>query len=124
MKIQLQPNNQAWSINGIIDKWIYNNVNQTLNTCEKQSYLQFNSNGTFTVKNYHLNGATCELEDDDNGTYTYNTTTNKIIINFTDPVDGPQVRIYNNVQLTTTTLKCSWDEDGNGTDDHNLEFKK
>lgn len=107
-----------------IDKWIYNSVNQTLNTCEKQGYIQFNSNGTFVRKAYYLNGTSCELEDDDNGTYTYNTTTNKITINFNDPVDGAQVEVYNNVQLTTTTLKYSWDEDGNGTDEHNLEFKK
>lgn len=107
-----------------LDKWIYNNVNQTLSTCEKQGYIQFNSNGTFERKDYYLNGTVCELEGTDNGTYTYNSTTNKITLNFTDPVVGAQIETLNNIQLTTTTLKYSWDEDENGTDEHNLEFKK
>ena len=35
-----------------IEKWIYNNVNQTLTDCDKQGYIQFNSNGTFERKRY------------------------------------------------------------------------
>jgi hypothetical protein len=107
-----------------LDKWIFNSTNQTLSTCDKQGYIQFNSNGTFERKDYFLNGTVCEVEGNDNGTYTFNTTTNKITLNFTDPVDGAQVEVLNNIQLTATTLKYSWDEDENGTDESNLEYKK
>lgn len=107
-----------------LDKWGYNSVNQTLTTCDKQGYIQFNSNGTFERKDYYLNGTVCELEGNDNGTYSFNSSTNKITLNFIDPDDGAQIEILNNIQLTTTTLKYSWDEDGNGTDESNLEFKK
>lgn len=107
-----------------INKWVYNNVNQTLTDCDKQGYIQFNSNGTFERKTYNLNGAICELDGIYNGTYNFNTTSNKITINFDDPIDGTQVETYNNIQLTSTTLKYTWDEDGNGTDEYNLEFKK
>ncbi len=71
-----------------------------------------------------MNGAICELDGIYNGTYNFNTTSNKITINFDDPIDGTQVETYNNIQLTSTTLKYTWDEDGNGTDEYNLEFKK
>ena len=107
-----------------LDKWIFNTTNQSLSTCDKQGYIQFNSNGTFERKDYFLNGTVCEVEGNDNGTYTFNTTTNKITLNFTDPVDGAQVEVLNNIQLTATTLKYSWDEDENGTDESNLEYKK
>ena len=107
-----------------LDKWIFNSTNQALSTCDKQGYIQFNSNGTFERKDYFLNGTVCEVEGNDNGTYTFNTTTNKITLNFTDPVDGAQVEVLNNIQLTATTLKYSWDEDENGTDESNLEYKK
>ena len=107
-----------------IDKWTYNGTNQTLTSCDKQGYIQFNSNGTFERKDYYWNGTTCTLEGNDNGTYNYNTTTNKITINFIDTNNGPQTEIFNNVNLSTTVLKYSWDEDGNGIDEHNLEFKK
>jgi len=107
-----------------IDKWTYNGTNQTLTTCDKQGYIQFNTNGTFERKDYYWNGTSCLIEGNDIGTYTFNSTTNKITLNFTDPIDGAQVEILNNIQITTTILKYSWDEDGNGTDEHNLELKK
>ncbi|MBS7786623.1 lipocalin family protein [Flavobacterium sp. CYK-55] len=107
-----------------INKWVYNNVNRTLTECDKQGYIKFNSDGTFERKTYNLNGTNCESDSVDNGTYTFNTTANKIIINFDDPDEGAQVETYNNVELTNTTLKYTWDEDGNGTDEYNLEFNK
>ena len=117
-------NTQASIINKwFIEKWVYNSVNQTLTDCDKQGYIQFNSNGTFERKTYYLNGGNCEIEGIDIGTYTFNTTTNKITVNFDDPDEGAQVETYNNIQLTATTLKYTWDEDGNGTDEYILEFK-
>lgn len=107
-----------------INKWVYNNVSQTLTSCVKQGYIQFNSNGTFERKTFYLNGASCEPDSNDAGTYTFNTATNKITVTFTDPDEGPQVEVYNNIELTATTLQYSWDEDGNGIDEYLLEFKK
>lgn len=107
-----------------LDKWVLNNSNQTLATCDKQGYIQFNSNGTFERKDYFLNGSNCELEGSDNGTYTYNSTTDEIILNFIDAIDGSQTEILHNISLTTTTLTYSWDEDGNGLDEHKFEFIK
>lgn len=107
-----------------LDKWALDNTNQTLTTCDRQGYIQFNTNGTFERKNYFLNGSNCELEGADNGTYIYNSTTSKITLTFTDPIEGSQTEILNNISLTTTTLAYSWDEDENGADEHKLEFKK
>lgn len=116
-----QPNLVGkWSL----DKWGLNDTNQTLTTCDKQGYIQFNANGTFERKDYFLNGSNCELEGDDNGVYTYNPKTSKITLKFTDPTEGSQTEILNNVSLTTTTIAYSWDEDENGTDEHKLEFGK
>jgi hypothetical protein len=107
-----------------LDRWLLNEVNQTLSTCAKQKYIQFNSNGTFERKDYYLSGSSCLLEGFDSGTYSYSVATSKITLNFTDPVDGAQIEKLNNVSITSTTLKYSWDENGDGIDEHNLEFFK
>ena len=109
-----------WNLN----KWLLNDVNQTLSTCDKQKYIQFNSDGTFERKDFYLSGSSCLLEGFDSGTYSYNVATSKITLNFTDPVEGAQVEKLNNVIITSTTLKYSWDENGDGIDDHNLELTK
>lgn len=109
-----------WNLN----KWLLNNVNQTLSTCVKQEYIQFNSNGTFERKDYYLNGSSCLLQGFDSGTYSYSVATSKITLNFTDPANGAQIEKLNNVSITSTNLKYSWDENGDGIDEHNLEFLK
>ncbi len=109
-----------WNLN----KQLLNNVSQTLSTCDKQGYIQFKSDGTFERKDYYLSGTSCLQEGFDNGTYTYSLATNKITLYFVDPVDGPQVERLNNVSITSTTLKYSWDENNDGIDEYNLEFIK
>ena len=107
-----------------LDKSILDNTTQVLSTCDKQGYIEFYSNGTFDRKDYFLNGANCILEGFDSGAFTYNSSSNKITLNFLDPNDGPQIETLNNVNISSTTLKYSWDENGDGTDENNLEFKK
>jgi hypothetical protein len=108
-----------------IDKKIYDNVNQTLTACEKQGYIQFNSNGTFERKEYYISSGVCEIKKNHSGTYTFNTTTNQITIDFIDPIAGPETEIYKDIQLTTKTLKYTWNQNGSGTGDiYNLEFIK
>jgi hypothetical protein len=109
-----------WNLN----KSQYKNVNQTLSTCRKQTYIQFNINGTFERKDYFLIDSSCLLVGFDSGTYNYSVVTSKITLNFSDPSDGAQVEKLNNVSITSTTLKYSWDEDGDGIDEINLEFTK
>ena len=107
-----------------LDKLLLDNTTQVLTTCDKQGYIEFYSNGTFERKDYYLNGTSCILEGFDSGTYTYNSSANRITLNFLDPNDGPQIETLNNVNISSTTLKYSWDENGDGTDENNLEFKK
>lgn len=109
-----------WKLNS----WKYNNNEQTLTNCDKQRYIQFNINGTFERIDYIIDGSNCIEEGHDNGNYNYNTSEDKITLNFTDELDGPQTEILNNVQLTTTKIIYSWDEDNNGSDEHQLEFLK
>jgi hypothetical protein len=109
-----------WSL----DSWKMNNTQQALTTCDKQGYIKFNSNGTFERMDYFFDGTNCIIEGNDNGTYNYNTTTNKITLSFTDVIDGPQVEVLNNVNLSSTKLIYTWDEDGNGSDEHQLEYLK
>jgi len=108
----------------ILSAWKKNNVTQTLTSCDKQGYIQFNTNGTFERKDYYLNSGNCQLEGNDNGTYNYNSTTHKITLTFTDPTEGTQTEVLNNVELATTKLTYTWDEDQNGTDEHHLEYTK
>jgi hypothetical protein len=107
-----------------LDKSLLNNTNQNISTCAKQGYIQFYSNGTFERKDYYLNGSSCILQGFDSGSYIYNSSTNKITLNFSDPVDGAQIENLNNVNISSTTLKYSWDENGDGIDEYNLEFIK
>jgi hypothetical protein len=107
-----------------LDKSLLDNTTQILSTCDKQGYIEFYSNGTFERKDYYLNGTSCILEGFDSGTYTYNSSANRITLNFLDPNDGPQIETLNNFNISSTTLKYSWDENVDGTDEYNLEFKK
>lgn len=109
-----------WSL----ETWKYNNNNQSLTSCDKQGYIKFNSNGTFERKDYYNNNGSCEIEGNDNGTYAYDSTNNKITLNYTDVNDGPQTEVLNNVSFTITKLNYTWDEDNNGSDEHFLEFLK
>lgn len=104
--------------------WKHNNVTQTLTTCEKQGYIQFNTNGTFERKDYNFSNDNCILEGEDNGKYTYNSSNHKITLKFTDTTNGEQTEILNNIEFSTTKLNYSWDEDGNGTDEQYLEYTK
>lgn len=107
-----------------LETWKYNNNNQSLTSCDKQGYIKFNNNGTFERKDYYNNNGNCEIEGNDNGTYTYDTSNNKITLNYTDVNDGPQTEVLNNVSFTITKLNYTWDEDNNGSDEHFLEFLK
>jgi len=107
-----------WNLN----KWSSNGINQNLTDCDKQKNIKFNDNGTFERKDYIFIGGNCSIEEDISGTYTYDNSQGKIVLFFTDPDDGNQTEILNNVELKSTILKYSWDEDGDGNDEHNLEY--
>ncbi|MNQ74312.1 hypothetical protein D3C85_890670 [compost metagenome] len=107
-----------------LDKSSFNGISNILSTCDKQGYIQFNSDETFERQYYYYNGSNCLSEGTDKGTYSYNATTNKITISFVDPNDGAQSETFNNVNISTTTFKYSGDEDRNGIDDHQMEFIK
>jgi hypothetical protein len=106
----------------VIDKWGFNAIDQSLTTCDKQGYIQFNSDGTFERKDYYFDGSSCILEGFDIGIYTYDKTLGNITLNFNDPVEGAQIEILNNIIITETSLNYSWDENRDGIDEHNLYF--
>jgi hypothetical protein len=118
--------NETTSLN---NKWLLNrsflsNSEQNLSTCKKRSYIQFNTNNTFTRKDYFLEGNVCQLEGSDSGNYTYNASTNRITLSYTDVDDGAIVEVLTNVNFTNTELFFSFDEDMNGVYEYNLEFIK
>lgn len=74
-----------------------------------------------------MSGNICEEDGNDIGTYEYKSTTHKITLYFDDltaPEDGHQVEVWNNVQLTSSTLFYTWDEDDNGLDEWSVTYKK
>nr|WP_315141456.1 lipocalin family protein [uncultured Flavobacterium sp.] len=108
-----------------LEKSSFNGVPHVLTACDKQSYIEFKSNKTFErIYYYSSNGTDCLPEGTDNGTYVFDSEKNKITLSFTDPDDGAQTEILNNINLTTSILKYTWDENGDGTDDVNAEYKK
>ena len=116
-------------IDSLNNKWMLersflNNTEQNLSTCKKRSYIQFNTNNTFTRKDYFLEGNVCQLEGTDAGNYTYNASTNRITLSYTDVDDGAIVEVLTNVNFTNTELFFSFDEDMNGVYEYNLEFIK
>ena len=119
-----QTTTPTLNVKWILEKWNYNSVNQNLTSCKKQSFILFNSNGTFERKDYILINSNCIIEDNDNGNYSYNTSNSKITLTFVDPDDGPQTEVWNNVAFDNSLLKFTWDEDNNGSDEHSLEYKK
>lgn len=117
------------NIDSLNNKWMLersflNNTEQNLSTCKKRSYIQFNTNNTFTRKDYILEGNVCQIEGTDAGNYTYNALTNRITLSYTDVDDGAIVEVLSNVNFTNTELFFSFDEDMNGVYEYNLEFIK
>ena len=111
------------------NKWLLNrsflsSIEQNLSNCKKQSYIQFYNNNTFVRKDYFLDGNNCLLEGTDAGNYTYNASTNRITLSFTDIDDGAVVEVLRNVNLTSTEMEFSFDEDMNGVYEYNLKFIK
>jgi hypothetical protein len=112
--------NNKW----MLERSFLNNTEQNLSTCKKRSYIQFNTNNTFTRKDYFLEGNVCQLEGSDSGNYTYNASTNRITLSYTDVDDGAIVEVLTNVNFTNIELFFSFDEDMNGVYEYNLEFIK
>ncbi len=108
------------------NKWFYNNQEETLTDCEKQSYLEFSSNLTFDRKAFFLfnNDCTEEGNADSNKTFVSDLQNNKITLRFDDIDEGTQTEILNILELTETKLIYTWDEDNDGTDEHKLEYIK
>jgi hypothetical protein len=117
-------------LNSLVAKWQYNAIKTNgiaanLTSCNKSSYVLFNTNGTFERKQYWLMSSnTCVLDGDEKGTYTYNSSTNKIVLKFTDPVAGAQVETWNNVKITNSSLDFTWDENNDGKDEHAVTYIK
>ncbi len=117
--------------NSLVAKWKYNGIKTNgivsqITTCDKNGYVVFNTNGTFERKDYYFseNNNTCVLEGDEKGTYTYSSSTNKIVLKFTDPYDGAQVETWNNVKFTNSSLDFTWDENNDGKDEHAVSYIK
>lgn len=111
------------------NKWLLNksflsSVEQNLSTCKKQSYIQFYNNNTFVRKDYFLDGNSCILEGSDAGNYTFDASTNRITLSYTDVDDGALIEVLRNVNITSTELEFSFDEDMNGVYEYNLKFIK
>lgn len=131
MILSCSSNNEpsATEQSNIVSKWFldksaFNGISNILSSCDKQGYVQFNSNGTFERQYYYFNGSNCLPEGIEKGTYNYNATTNKITVSIIVSNNGAQTEIFNNVVISTTSFKYSGDEDKNGIDDHQMEFIK
>ena len=118
------------NLNSLVAKWQYNAIKTNgiavnLTSCNKSSYVLFNNNGTFERKQYWLmSNNTCVLDGDEKGTYSYSSSTNKIVLKFTDPVAGAQVETWNNVKITNSSLDFTWDENNDGKDEHAVTYIK
>ena len=118
-----QKSPQSPSIdNNLLGVWHFDRlenkgVNNSLSTCRKKRTFQFNAAGTFTRLDYFDSASTCVLDENSNGTFNYDTSQNKITINFNDPSEGAMKEVKNNVQLTGTTLTFTWDENRDGVDE-------
>lgn len=105
-----------------------------LNDCDKKSYIQFNSDGTYKRLNYYeaiqeLGHHDCLVSNpDDYGTYVYNPTNHTLTITFIDTgspnSSGTITEYFNNVEITENTLSYSWDESGDGVSDYKVTYKK
>lgn len=112
----------------IVGKWnISNKVsldnhNSEMNSCVKQSFIQFNDNGTFTRLSYTqlVNG--CELQNNDNGNYTY--LNNVVTLNYTDTDDGAQVEVFTDVKILEGNLSYNWSETEDGSYDWTFYYTK
>jgi len=107
------------------DVWKNNftGVANPINSCRRQNYLLFNSDGTFSRRGW--DGSPCAQSEIDDGTYTYNSSTSKINVRFTDGPGGAiNTEIWNNVVLTNTRISFTWDENLDGRDEHHMEYVK
>ncbi|MEZ4803526.1 MAG: lipocalin family protein [Gelidibacter sp.] len=75
---QQQESNEDLLVSG---KWYFESKTPgSYSDCEKSGYIQFRSDGTFTIEVYEDNGGTCESLGADNGNYTL---TNNVNITLT-----------------------------------------
>ncbi|WMI65384.1 lipocalin family protein [Aestuariibaculum sp. YM273] len=106
-----------------LEKQTFNGVSNPLSDCEKQGYIEFNSDGTFErVYYYSSNGTDCLPEDTDIGTFKFDGAERIMTLTFTDTDEGEQVQKLNNFEMGVEKLTYTWDEDGDGTDDVSVEF--
>jgi hypothetical protein len=107
------------------DVWKNNLTGTTLqiNTCRRQNYIQFNSDGTFSRRGWDSNP--CIQTEIDDGTYEYNIATAKITVRFTDGPGGAiNTEVWNNILLTNNRISFTWDENLDGRDEYYLEYLK
>jgi hypothetical protein len=121
----LQYSNEVTiNTNQILDKYyldilITNGVNQNISTCRKQSYIIFNSNGTFSRRDwFDISPSNCVLDGIDDGQFVYNPQDSTLKLIFTD------TEIWHNVQIIGNRIKFTWDENLDGLDEHYVEFLK
>jgi hypothetical protein len=123
--------NEPILTNLIIGKFIWdvwkNNVTgatNTISSCRRQSYFEFTTDGKFTRRGW-VDGSSCVLDMIDDGTYTYDQATSKITVKFNDGPNGPlNTEVWNNVAITNAGISYTWDENGDGKDDHYCEYKR
>ena len=97
------------------DVWKNNLTGATnvINSCRRQNYVLFNSDGTFSRRGWDTNP--CVQTEIDDGTYSYNSSNGKITLRFTDGPGGAiNTEIWNNVVLTNTRISFTWDENLDG----------
>lgn len=61
----------------IVGKWYLESVRpiggqNTLNSCNQESYIEFNADGSANSEFYEENESTCESDGENSGTWTYN----------------------------------------------------
>lgn len=113
--------------NSIYGKWFleksaFNEVPNELSDCEKQSYVEFYSDGTFERTYYYAdNESNCLPEDTENGSFVIDEKADTITLSF---AASDETEVLNNVDVAPSSLKYTWDEDGDGSDDIGVEYIK
>jgi len=101
------------------DKLITNGVTQNLSSCRKQSFITFNSNGTFSRRDwFDFSPSNCVLDGIDDGQFIYNPQDSTLKLIFTD------TETWHNVQIIGNRIKFTWDENVDGVDEHYVEYLK
>ena len=85
----------SWELDGQI---------QNLDSCDFLSYIMFNSDLSFERMWYETISGDCIIEGNDTGSYLYNTDNNLIILEFEDIDDGPQIELFNILELSNSSL--------------------